>query len=180
MKRILTLALYATPLLCYAVRAPIQDLRQTAVDKGWSEQELERFDALVEAYDATRRAAVTDRQATVQKEETVDPVLEALRQDAKRRKARFEVLKRTQTAYEPGRTNLNVRAMRASLAEKIAEARQGWTNATLRIERMTAALDERRAEYVAKRDAAPLPTTKALYQAFIDAIDRIKEKMDGK
>ena len=41
-----------------------------------------------------------------------------------------------------------------------------------------AALDERRAEYVQKRDAAALPTTKALYQAFIDAIDRIKEKLE--
>ena len=52
------------------------------------------------------------------------------------------------------------------------------TNATARIERVTAALDERRAEYVQKRDAATLPTTKAIYQAFIDAIDRIKQRMD--
>ena len=53
--------------------------------------------------------------------------------------------------------------------------------ATARVERVTAALDERRAEYVQKRDAAALPTTKAIYQAFIDAIDRIKEslKMEG-
>ena len=109
---------------------------------------------------------------------SVDPTIEGLRRDAQRRKARFEVLKRTQTVYEPGRTNLNVRAMRASLAQKIAEARLGWTNAVLRIERASAALDERRAEYVQKRDAAPMPTTKALYQAFIDAIDRIKEKFD--
>lgn len=107
---------------------------------------------------------------------SVDPTIERLRQDAQRRKARFEVLKRTQTVYEPGRTNLNVRAMRASLAQKIAEARLGWTNAVLRIERVSAALDERRAEYVQKRDSSTLPTTKALYQAFIDAIDRIKEK----
>ena len=110
---------------------------------------------------------------------SVDPTIERLRQDAKRRKARFEVLKRTQTAYEPGRTNMNVRAMRASLAQKIAEARQGWTNAALRVERATAALDERRAEYVQKRDAATLPTTKAIYQAFIDAIDRIKAMING-
>ena len=41
-------------------------------------------------------------------------------------------------------------------------------------ERVTAALDEKRAEYVEKRDKAALPTTKALYQAFIDAIDRIR------
>ena len=111
---------------------------------------------------------------------SVDPTIERLRQDAQRRKARFEVLKRTQTVYEPGRTNLNVRAMRASLAQKIAEARLGWTNAVLRIERVSAALDERRAEYVQKRDAAAMPTTKALYQAFIVAIDRIKEKFDDR
>ena len=52
------------------------------------------------------------------------------------------------------------------------------TNAKARVERVTAALDERRAEYVEKRDKAALPTTKAIYQAFIDAIDRIKERMD--
>lgn len=46
-----------------------------------------------------------------------------------------------------------------------------------RAERVAAALDERRAEYVQKRDAAVMPTTKAIYQAFIDAIDRIKEKL---
>jgi hypothetical protein len=48
-----------------------------------------------------------------------------------------------------------------------------------RIERVTSALDERRAEYVEKRDKAALPTTKAIYQAFIDAIDRIKEKLNA-
>lgn len=56
--------------------------------------------------------------------------------------------------------------------------RTSATNAQARVERVTAALDERRAEYVRKRDAAALPTTKAIYQAFIDAIDRIKEKLD--
>lgn len=68
------------------------------------------------------------------------------------------------------------------LAERMRQQAEQWrteaTNATARIERATAALDERRAEYVQKRDAATLPTTKALYQAFIDAIDRIKEKLD--
>lgn len=44
-------------------------------------------------------------------------------------------------------------------------------------ERVTAALDEKRAEYVEKRDKAALPSTKVLYQAFIDAIDRIKERL---
>ena len=67
-------------------------------------------------------------------------------------------------------------------AEQWQAAAEQWretaTNATARVERVTAALDERRAEYVQKRDAATLPTTKAIYQAFIDAIDRIKEKLD--
>lgn len=51
------------------------------------------------------------------------------------------------------------------------------TNAKARVERVSAALDEKRAEYERKRDAATLPTTKAIYQAFIDAIDRIKERL---
>lgn len=68
------------------------------------------------------------------------------------------------------------------IAEQMRQRAQEWqtiaTNATARIERVTAALDERREEYVEKRDAAVLPTTKALYQAFIDAIDRIKERLE--
>ena len=67
-------------------------------------------------------------------------------------------------------------------AEQWQAAAETWqaaaTNNAARVERVTAALDERRAEYVQKRDAAALPTTKAIYQAFIDAIDRIKEKLD--
>ena len=69
------------------------------------------------------------------------------------------------------------------LAERLREAAEQWqtaaTNAQARVERVTAALDDRRAEYVQKRDAAALPTTKAIYQAFIDAIDRIKEKLNA-
>ena len=68
-------------------------------------------------------------------------------------------------------------------AEEWQAAAETWrtsaTNNAARVERVTAALDERRAEYVQKRDAAALPTTKAIYQAFIDAIDRIKEKIGG-
>ena len=60
-------------------------------------------------------------------------------------------------------------------AEKWMEAA---TNNTARVKRVTAALDEKRAEYVEKADKAALPTTKAIYQAFIDAIDRIKEQME--
>lgn len=51
------------------------------------------------------------------------------------------------------------------------------TNAKARVERVSAALDEKRAEYEQKRNAATLPTTKAIYQAFMDAIDRIKERL---
>lgn len=68
------------------------------------------------------------------------------------------------------------------IAEQMRQRAEEWqtlaTNATARIERVTAALDERREEYVEKRDAAVLPTTKAIYQAFIDAIDRIKERLE--
>ena len=45
------------------------------------------------------------------------------------------------------------------------------------MERVTAALDEKRAEYVEKRDKSAMPTTKAIYQAFIDAIDRINDML---
>ena len=48
-----------------------------------------------------------------------------------------------------------------------------------RLERVTAALDDIRAESVEKRDAAALTSKKAIYQAFIDAIDRLKEKLNA-
>jgi hypothetical protein len=71
-----------------------------------------------------------------------------------------------------------------ALAEQLREAAEQWqaaaTNAQARVERVTAALDEKRDEYVQKRDAAALPTTKAIYQAFIDAIDRIKENLNAR
>lgn len=66
-------------------------------------------------------------------------------------------------------------------AQKWQASAEEWmevaTNNAARVERVSAALDEKRAEYVEKRDKAALPTTKALYQAFIDAIDRIKERL---
>ena len=69
------------------------------------------------------------------------------------------------------------------LAERMRKQAEQWqetaTNNAARVERVTAALDDRRAEYVKMRDAAALPTTKALYQAFIDAIDSIKEKLNA-
>lgn len=61
----------------------------------------------------------------------------------------------------------------------IEQWRTAYDREAARVERVTAALDERRAEYVEKRDAAVLPSTKAIYQAFIDAIDKIKEKIGG-
>ena len=70
------------------------------------------------------------------------------------------------------------------LAERYRQAAETWqtaaTNNAARVERVTAALDEKRAEYVQKRDAVALPTTKAIYQAFIDAIDRIKENLNAR
>lgn len=74
------------------------------------------------------------------------------------------------------------------LAERMRQRAEQWqlvakelevvaTNNAMRVDRVAHALDERRAEYVEKRDAAVLPTTKAIYQAFIDAIDRLKEKL---
>lgn len=78
-------------------------------------------------------------------------------------------------------TNTLTRAYKlldAEYAENVALSNR-VASAEARAERVSAALDERRAEYVQKRDAAALLTTKAIYQAFIDAIDRIKEKIDG-
>ena len=78
-------------------------------------------------------------------------------------------------------TNALQKIVGAEQRNAIQELAERWhaaaTNATARVERVSAALDERRAEYVEKRDAAALPTTKAIYQAFIDAIDRIKESL---
>ena len=53
------------------------------------------------------------------------------------------------------------------------------TNNAARVERVSSALDEKRAEYVEKRNKSTLPTTKAIYQAFIDAIDCIKERLNN-
>ena len=68
------------------------------------------------------------------------------------------------------------------LAERMKQSAEAWrtsaTNNAARVERVTAALDDIRAESVEKRDAAVMPSTKAIYQAFIDAIDRLKEKLN--
>lgn len=71
-----------------------------------------------------------------------------------------------------------LQALAEQLRADVAEWHAAATNSAARVERVSAALDGRRAEYVQKRDAAALPTTKAIYQAFIDAIDRIKEKLE--
>ena len=69
------------------------------------------------------------------------------------------------------------------LAERMRQSAEAWrtsaTNKAARVERVTAALDDIRAESVEKRDAAVMPSTKAIYQAFIDAIDRLKEKLNA-
>ena len=79
-------------------------------------------------------------------------------------------------------TNLLRNVVGTEQRNPVQEIAERWrvaaTNAQARVERVTAALDERRAEYVTKRDAAALPSTKLIYQAFIDAIDRIKERLD--
>ena len=68
------------------------------------------------------------------------------------------------------------------LAERMRQCADEWrtraTNNAARVERVTAALDDIRAESVEKRDAAALTSKKAIYQAFIDAIDRLKEKLN--
>jgi hypothetical protein len=79
----------------------------------------------------------------------------------------------------------------AALVSEWKKNAEGWqasaedwmnaaTNNAARVERVSAALDEKRAEYVEKRDKSNLPTTKAIYQAFIDAVDKIKERLEVK
>ena len=74
-------------------------------------------------------------------------------------------------------------------AERMMQSEEEWKAAAkewrttamnnyARVERVNAALDEKRSEYIEKRDAVVLPSTKAIYQAFIDSIDRIKELME--
>lgn len=123
-----------------------------------------------------------------------DPTIDALKAAARRQRARYAVIKRTTQRYDPAKTNMFVRPMRASLAERIAEARAGWsnalvraqanwamyTNAATRAEAVIDLLTAKRAEYVEKRDKAALPTTKAIYQAFIDQIDQWLRKLEPK
>lgn len=52
------------------------------------------------------------------------------------------------------------------------------TNNAARVERVKSSLDKKRAEYVDKFDKSIVPTTKAIYQSFIDSIDRIKKLME--
>lgn len=69
------------------------------------------------------------------------------------------------------------------LAERMKQSAEAWrtsaTNNAERLERVTAALDDIRAEYVERRDAAVLPFTKEIYQAIIDDIDWLKEKLNA-
>ena len=48
------------------------------------------------------------------------------------------------------------------------------------VEDATAEFSEKRAEYVEKQEGAKLQTTKAIYQLFIDVIDRFVDVLDGK
>ena len=60
------------------------------------------------------------------------------------------------------------------LQAKLAELQTAYasvTNRLLNAETRAARLDAFRAHLVEKRDAAPLQTTKAIYQALIDRID---------
>jgi len=62
---------------------------------------------------------------------------------------------------------------------KYLVASNRYETAEARIENAKAGLVEKREEYVKKRDEAKLPTTKAIYQAFIDIIDDILKKLDA-
>lgn len=69
-------------------------------------------------------------------------------------------------SFENIRSQLIVASNRYEIAEaRISNAKRG--------------LNEKRDEYVEKRDKAALPTTKEIYQAFIDIIDDIIEKLDA-
>lgn len=69
-------------------------------------------------------------------------------------------------SFENIRSQLLVASNRYEIAEaRISNAKHG--------------LNKKRDEYVEKRDKAALPTTKAIYQAFIDIIDDIIERLDA-
>lgn len=176
MKKLL-FVLCALPALASAER--VHPYLKTARDLGWSDEDVGRLEAVIASNRVMRAHDRGMKLAAEREAPKPDPDLERLRRDAQRRAARYAVLKRTVTRHEPGRTNLVVRAMAASLAEKIEEARRGWTNALLKAESVRARLVEKREEYVKKRDSVTLPTTKAIYQAFIDAIDDLIRKFDA-
>ena len=54
------------------------------------------------------------------------------------------------------------------------------TNTAARVDAVAETLRAKRAEYVKKRDTAVLPTTKDIYQAFIDQIDKWLAKLEAK
>lgn len=176
MKKLLFVLCVLPALVCAGREHPYL---AAAREMGWSDVELAKLEKVIAARRSMSAQARGPALAAEREQPKVDPDLERLRRDAQRRAARYAVLKRTVTRHEPGRTNLVVRAMAASLAQKIEEARRGWTNALLKAESVRARLVERREEYVRKRDSAALPTTKAIYQAFIDAIDDLIAKFDA-
>lgn len=163
------------------VESRVRRLETAAASAGWTDVETAKLRKLLRADAARAYAEKGEKRAKrLAAAPKIDKDVEKLRKTAKDRAARFAVLKRTQTAYEPGRTNLAVRAMKASLKEKLDEARQGWTNALRRVASVEERLLVRREEYVAKRDSATLPTTKALCQGFIDIIDNLLSLVEAK
>ena len=68
----------------------------------------------------------------------------------------------------------------AAVAEtSLASAEASLADRDARIEHVSAGFSEKRAEYVEKRDEAKLQTTKAIYQLFIDAIDKFIDDLGG-
>ena len=68
----------------------------------------------------------------------------------------------------------------AAVAEaSLASAEASLADRDARIERVSVGFSEKRAEYVEKRDGAKLQTTKAIYQLFIDAIDKFIDDLGG-
>lgn len=174
-------AVCLAPMMALGATSAERGLLDTARELGWPDADLERLEAVCATNRARRIAAADARKAAEQSRPKPDPTLERLRADAKARARRYAVLRRTVTIHQPGRTNLVVRAMASSLADKIAEARQlaeswktQWQSATNRAEiaeARAARADAARAWLVSQRDKATLPSTKAIYQAIIDRLD---------
>ena len=123
MKKLL-FVLCALPVLAFAKR--VHPYLKTARDLGWSDEDVGRLETVITVVASNRVMAARNRGMKLAAERAApktDPDLERLRRDARKRAARYAVLKRTVTRHEPGKTNLVARAMAATLAEKIEAAR---------------------------------------------------------